>query len=191
MAQMERLDSASGKFSLMENPFKPSDNVSTKVKGAEVSATVVQTFNNEVQVKTGDGKLLWRTMHRVWYPRSAPIPKPAKTPVRPAVQPASAPEPSPPVQTTDSVDAASVEPASEGAEVEAETAPNPMSPVEEAQEAATESVAEAAPVESAPVEPTPVEPELQEAAANRNSVGRRNRKSRRQRKPREGKGSQP
>jgi len=62
----------------MENPFKPEDKVSTKVKGADVEATVVQIFQNEVQVKTSDGKTLWRTMHTVWIPGSAPIPKPAK-----------------------------------------------------------------------------------------------------------------
>ena len=64
--------------SCMDNPFKPDEKVVTKVKGADVEATVAQVFNNEVQVKTADGKLLWRTMHTVWSPGSTPIPKAAK-----------------------------------------------------------------------------------------------------------------
>ena len=72
----------------MENPFKPNDKVMTKVKGADVQATVAQVFKNEVQVKTADDKLLWRTMHTVWYPGASPIPKPEKPKAEAAQEPA-------------------------------------------------------------------------------------------------------
>ena len=78
----------------MDNPFKPDQKVVTKVKGADVEATVAQVFNNEVQV-TADGKLLWRTMHTVWSPGSTPIPKAAK----PKAEVAPPVVPQPPVQT--------------------------------------------------------------------------------------------
>ena len=71
----------------MENPFKINDKVMTKVKGVEVETTVAQVFNNEVEVKTAEEKLLWRTMHTVWLPGSAPIPKPAKVVPVPEVVP--------------------------------------------------------------------------------------------------------
>lgn len=79
----------------MDNPYKPGDKVHTNVKGAEVTATVTAIWQNEVQVKTEDGKQFWRTMHTVWYPFSTPIPKPQKTPeIQPPVveQPNSAGE---------------------------------------------------------------------------------------------------
>lgn len=59
----------------MENPFQPNEKVITKFKGEEVEATVVQTWNKEVQVKTADGVLRWRTAKTVWYP-----PKPEQLP---------------------------------------------------------------------------------------------------------------
>ena len=74
----------------MENPFKPNEIVTTKVKGAGVTATVVQVFNNEVQVKTLDGKLLWRTMFTVWRVGASPIPKPQKPKVEAVPAPAPA-----------------------------------------------------------------------------------------------------
>jgi hypothetical protein len=52
----------------MENPFQPNDKVLTKFKGAEVEAVVIQTWKNEVQVKTPDNVLRWRTAKTVWYP---------------------------------------------------------------------------------------------------------------------------
>ena len=86
----------SSNSSVMEtNPFKPDEKVLTKVKGADVEATVAQVFNGEVQVKTAVGKLLWRTMHTVWSPGSSPIPKAAK----PKAEVAPPVVPQPPVQT--------------------------------------------------------------------------------------------
>lgn len=76
----------------MENPFKSGESVVTKIKGTEHTVTVNQTYQNEVQVKTADGNLLWRTMHTVWYPGQSPLPK-AKD-----VSPASAGPQTPAVQ---------------------------------------------------------------------------------------------
>jgi hypothetical protein len=59
----------------LENPFKPHDTVLTQIKGAEAEVTVRQIWKREVQVKTADGTLLWRTMHTVWYPGTKPIQK--------------------------------------------------------------------------------------------------------------------
>jgi hypothetical protein len=63
------------KFSFVENPFKPNDAVMTLIKGTKVKVSVRQVWKREVQVKTADGTLLWRTMHTVWFPGSKPIPK--------------------------------------------------------------------------------------------------------------------
>ena len=82
----------------MENPFKPNEIVMTRVKGADVTTTVVQVFNNEVQVKTLDGKLLWRTMFTVWLVGASPIPKPQKPKVE--AVPAPAPAASAPAVST-------------------------------------------------------------------------------------------
>ncbi len=57
----------------MQNPFKDGDAVLTKGKGSEVQATVRKTWNNEVQVKTVDGDLLWRTIYTVWRAGEAPL----------------------------------------------------------------------------------------------------------------------
>ncbi len=57
----------------MQNPFRKDDAVLTKVKGKPVEANVVQTWQNEVQVKTTTGDVLWRTMYTVWYPGVAPL----------------------------------------------------------------------------------------------------------------------
>lgn len=55
----------------MANQFKPDDKVLTKHKGVEVEATVRLVWNGEVQVRTPDGVLRWRTVKTVW-PASAP-----------------------------------------------------------------------------------------------------------------------
>lgn len=47
------------------NEFKPDDKVLTKVKGVEVGAVVRLVWNNEVQVRTADGALRWRTTRTV------------------------------------------------------------------------------------------------------------------------------
>ena len=60
----------------MENPYKSNDIVLTKIKSEATQVTVNQTYNNEVQVKTLDGKLLWRTMYTVWRVGETPIAKP-------------------------------------------------------------------------------------------------------------------
>lgn len=49
----------------MANPFKPDDKVLTLRKGIEIEATVRTTWNHEVQVRTADGDLLWRTMKTI------------------------------------------------------------------------------------------------------------------------------
>jgi hypothetical protein len=49
----------------MANPFKPDDKVLTLRKGIEIEATVRTTWNHEVQVRTADGDLLWRTQKTV------------------------------------------------------------------------------------------------------------------------------
>jgi len=53
------------KFSWMNNPFKAGDKVLTKVKGQPVEAIVNQVWNDEVQVRTADKALLWRTVRTV------------------------------------------------------------------------------------------------------------------------------
>ena len=57
----------------MKNPYRADDAVITMVKGKKIEALVIQTWNNEVQVKTVDGDLLWRTMYTVWYPGEEPL----------------------------------------------------------------------------------------------------------------------
>lgn len=76
----------------MENPFQAGASVMTKVKGKEVSATVVKTWKTEVQVKTADNELLWRTMYTVWAAGQPPMARPIKQ--KPA-QKASANQPTP------------------------------------------------------------------------------------------------
>lgn len=49
----------------MVNPFKPDDKVLILRKGIEIGATVRTIFNHEVQVRTEDGELLWRTMNTI------------------------------------------------------------------------------------------------------------------------------
>jgi hypothetical protein len=63
----------------MQNPFKAGDIVLTKLKGKEVQAAVSKIWKNEVQVKTADGELLWRTMYTVWRPGEAPLAREQKS----------------------------------------------------------------------------------------------------------------
>jgi hypothetical protein len=49
----------------MENTFKAGDQVLTKVKGQQVEAVVNQVYHQEVQVRTADKRLLWRTVKTV------------------------------------------------------------------------------------------------------------------------------
>lgn len=62
----------------MENPFKPDDQVQTKVKGAIVDAVVRLVYNAEVQVRISDKTLLWRTVKTVWFPSVAPMVEPTQ-----------------------------------------------------------------------------------------------------------------
>jgi hypothetical protein len=64
----------------MQNPFKTGDIVLTKLKGKEIQAAVSKIWQNEVQVKTTEGELLWRTMYTVWHPGAAPLARPEKQP---------------------------------------------------------------------------------------------------------------
>ncbi|RYD71119.1 MAG: hypothetical protein EOP84_25465, partial [Verrucomicrobiaceae bacterium] len=50
------------------NPFKPDDKVITKQQGIDVEAVVRAIYNDEVQVRTPDGVLRWRTAKTVWFP---------------------------------------------------------------------------------------------------------------------------
>jgi hypothetical protein len=60
------------------NPFKVGDKVVTKVQGAEVEAVVTKLWQNELQVRTPDKELRWRTMYTVWYPGGSPLARPVK-----------------------------------------------------------------------------------------------------------------
>jgi hypothetical protein len=62
----------------VENPFKVGDKVVTKVQGAEVEAVVTKLWQNELQVRTSDKELRWRTMYTVWYPGESPLTRPVK-----------------------------------------------------------------------------------------------------------------
>lgn len=64
----------------MTNPFKTGDIVLTKLKGKEVQAAVSKIWKNEVQVKTPEGELLWRTMYTVWRAGEAPLTRTTKSP---------------------------------------------------------------------------------------------------------------
>jgi hypothetical protein len=68
------------KFCAMQNPFKTGDIVLTKLKGKEIQAAVSKIWKNEVQVKTTEGELLWRTMYTVWRPDTAPLARPVRQP---------------------------------------------------------------------------------------------------------------
>ena len=47
------------------NPYAKGDKVTTACKGAEVEAEVIAVFKDEVQVRTPDGELRWRTVRTV------------------------------------------------------------------------------------------------------------------------------
>ena len=47
------------------NPYQKGDKVTTACKGAEVEAAVTAVFKDEVQVRTPDGELRWRTIRTV------------------------------------------------------------------------------------------------------------------------------
>ena len=47
------------------NPYLKGDKVTTKCKGADVEAEVTAVFRDEVQVRTPDGELRWRTIRTV------------------------------------------------------------------------------------------------------------------------------
>jgi len=72
----------------MENPFKTGDKVLTKVKGQQVEAVVNQVYNQEVQVRTAEKMLLWRTVKTVTLVTAAPV--------SPAVEPEKASALNPP-----------------------------------------------------------------------------------------------
>lgn len=57
----------------MKNPFKVGEKVLTKVKRKEVEALITKLWQNEVQVRTPDNELRWRSMYTVWYPGFAPL----------------------------------------------------------------------------------------------------------------------
>jgi hypothetical protein len=62
----------------VRNPFKVGDKVLTKVQGAEVEAVVTKLWQNELQIRTPDKELRWRTMYTVWYPGGSPLVRPVK-----------------------------------------------------------------------------------------------------------------
>ncbi|CAN5553096.1 hypothetical protein BH18VER1_BH18VER1_16560 [soil metagenome] len=70
----------------MQNPFKVGEPVVTKLKTKEVEAVITQVWRNEVQVRTANSELLWRTMYTVWRPGEAPLKRertaPPPTPVQ-------------------------------------------------------------------------------------------------------------
>ena len=91
----------------MNNPFKAGDKVLTKVKGQPVEALVNQVWNDEVQVRTADKKLLWRTVKTVTLisaavpPVTEPVKPVATTPATPPVNvdgDGAKPPPQPPVK---------------------------------------------------------------------------------------------
>ena len=71
------------------NPFKVGDKVVTKAQGAEVEAVVTKLWQNELQVRTPDKELRWRTMYTVWYPGGSPLTRPVKQTAPPDAQASS------------------------------------------------------------------------------------------------------
>jgi hypothetical protein len=69
-------DSTVSNSSFVTNPFKVGDKVVTKVRGAEVEAVVTKLWQNEVQVRTPDNELRWRTVYTVWYPGGSSLLRP-------------------------------------------------------------------------------------------------------------------
>ena len=64
----------------MKSPFKVGEKVITKVGVSEVEAIVIKLWQNELQVRTPDKELRWRTMYTVWYPGESPLARPVKQP---------------------------------------------------------------------------------------------------------------
>jgi hypothetical protein len=62
----------------VKNPFKVGEKVITKVGGSEVEAVVIKLWQNELQVRTPDKELRWRSMYTVWCPGGAPLARPVK-----------------------------------------------------------------------------------------------------------------
>jgi len=86
----------------MENPFKTGDKVLTKVKGQPVEAVVHQVYNQEVQVRTANKILLWRTVKTVTLVTAATVP-PVEEPEKPVAIAPETPEPMtpPPLAASD------------------------------------------------------------------------------------------
>jgi hypothetical protein len=57
----------------VKNPFKVGEKVITKVGGKDAEAVVTKLWQNEVQVRTPDNELRWRTVYTVWYPGASPM----------------------------------------------------------------------------------------------------------------------
>lgn len=90
----------------MSNPYKKGDKVITKYKGSPMEVEVIQVWNEEVQVRTADGMLRWRTVKTVKAVDAASAPVP------------TAPTPSAPVMVTTTP-----------ADLEKVTPPAPVAPV--------------------------------------------------------------
>lgn len=58
-----------------KNPYRKGDKVKTKCKGEEVDAEVTVVFEDEVQVRTPDGELRWRTVRTVTAGATTPVPE--------------------------------------------------------------------------------------------------------------------
>ena len=143
----------------MTNPFKQGDKVLTLRKGIEIEATVRTTWNHEVQVRTADGDLLWRTMKTIRSLPALETDQPADAPV--TVEPATV-EPG-------EVEPITVEPAmAEPSPVEPGTVtpdtlePGTVEPVPVEPGTVEPGTVEPDPVEPDPVEPATVEPVMAE-----------------------------
>lgn len=131
----------------MENPFQSNDKVLTKFKGAEVEAVVIQTWKNEVQVKTPDNVLRWRTAKTVWYPPKEQQPEPT------AAEVVTQPQPESVAQNTES----SAEPQPEAQQHTAQ--PPAPAPVADPEPANVDVIANADTPAAEPVVSVPAEPE--------------------------------
>ncbi len=115
-------------------------------KGVEIEATVRTTWNHEVQVRTIDGELLWRTVKTAWLVTEAGAAKSETVP--PVIEgvaeviPQEAPTPE-------------QEPASEALEevVSPEREPETLPAVEETVVEPTEEIATEQPADTQPTQP--------------------------------------
>ena len=115
----------------MANPFKPEDKVRTKLKGSEVEATVRAIWNDEVQVRTPDGVLRWRTAKTVWLvvdETVLPSPESVSETTAPAVQPTSAPTEAPSVDGPHPEAVVASDPQLQTVEAQAEAMPSTVEP---------------------------------------------------------------